>query len=115
MKKVSNAALLVSLIALLSFGAANAQEIKSRTIKFAMQTNPGTAQYDGAGKFAELVGKKSGGKIKAKVFAGGALGGDIAVFSSLQGGTVEVSQMNASLLSGVGLCFSYPLAYISET
>jgi TRAP-type C4-dicarboxylate transport system substrate-binding protein len=115
MKKVSNAALLVSLIALLSFSAANAQEIKNRNIKFAMQTNPGTAQYDGAEKFAELVGNKSGGKMKVKVFGSGALGGDLAVVSSLQGGTVEISQMNASLPSGVALCFSYPLAYISET
>ena len=62
---------------------------------------PGTAQYDGMEKFAELVKQKSGGKLNVKLFGGGALGGDLQVVSALQGGTVEMSLMNASLLNGL--------------
>ena len=51
-------------------------------------------------KFAELVKEKSGGKIKVRLFPGGALGGDVQTVSALQGGTIEMSVMNAGLLSG---------------
>ena len=40
---------------LLAVGTGYAADIQDRTLKFALQTNPGTAQYDGAEKFAELV------------------------------------------------------------
>ena len=42
-------------------------------------------------KFAELVAAKSGGKMKVNVFPGGALGGDAANVSALQGGTLEMA------------------------
>ncbi len=102
---------------LTTLGVAHAADFQERNIKFAMQTNPGTAQYDGAEKFAELAAKKSGGKLKVKIFGGGVLGGDIPVVSSLQGGTVEISQMNASLLNGVFKEFSifdFPYMFDSE-
>ena len=57
-------------------------------------------------KFAELVKEKSGGKIKVKLFPGGTLGGDVQTLSALQGGTVEMSVMNAGLMSGVSKDFS---------
>ena len=47
-------------------------------------------------KFAELVKQKSGGKMTVKLFAGGTLGGDLQIVSALQGGTVEMSLMNAA-------------------
>jgi TRAP-type transport system periplasmic protein len=110
-------ACLVFAALLLPAGIGHAQDIKARNLKFAMQTNPGTAQYDGAEKFVELVGAKSGGKMKVKIFGGGALGGDLQVVSSLQGGTVEISQMNASLLSGVikdFAVFDFPFLFENE-
>ena len=82
-----------------------AQE-KARELKLALQTNPGTAQFDGMEKFAQIVKDKSKGKLTVKVFGGGALGGDLQVVSSLQGGTVEMSLMNASLLNGLVKEFS---------
>lgn len=102
---------------LLPLGVSHAQEAKPKELKFAMQTNPGTAQYDGLEKFAELVQQKSGGKLKIKIFGGGALGGDLAVVSSLQGGTIEMSQMNASLLNGLVKEFSvfdFPYLFNNE-
>src|ERR1700676_4938503 len=87
------------------------------TLRLATQTLPGTAQYDGASKFAELVAKRSSGKLAAKVFGDGALGGDLQVISSLQRGSVEISLMNASLLNGVAKEFSildFPFLFDSE-
>jgi TRAP-type transport system periplasmic protein len=54
----------------------------------------------GVEKFAELVGQKSGGKIKVQVFPGGTLGPDLQVVSAMQGGTIDLNVMNASLLAG---------------
>jgi TRAP-type transport system periplasmic protein len=81
--------------------AAHAADFKERSIKFAMQNTAGSAQYDAAVKFAELVKAKSGGKMTVKVFGGGVLGKDVAVVSAMQGGTVEMCVMNSSLMSGV--------------
>jgi tripartite ATP-independent transporter DctP family solute receptor len=81
--------------------AAQAQAIQERSIKFAMQNSAGSAQYDAAVRFAEIVKAKSGGKLKVKVFGGGVLGKDTAVVSAMQGGTVEMCVMNSSLMAGV--------------
>jgi tripartite ATP-independent transporter DctP family solute receptor len=87
------------------------------TLRLATQTLPGTAQYDGASKFAELVAKKSSGRLAVKVFGDGTLGGDLQVISSLQRGSVEISLMNASLLNGVAKDFAildFPFLFDSE-
>src|SRR5687768_889872 len=82
-------------------GAAQAADIKSRTIKFAFQNAKEHPQGLGAQKFAEILSEKSGGKIKVRTFPGGTLGGDIQTISAAQGGTIEMSVMNAGLLSGL--------------
>jgi TRAP-type transport system periplasmic protein len=89
------------LAALLPVTAAMAQDIKERSIKFAFQNQAEHPQGQGAKKFGELLEAKSGGKIKVKLFAGGTLGGDVQTVSALQGGTVEMTVLNAGLLSGV--------------
>lgn len=80
--------------------AAGAADIKERTLKFAFQNQKDHPQSLGAQKFAELVAQKSGGKITVKLFPGGTLGGDLQTVSALQGGTVELTVLNAGLLSG---------------
>ncbi|WP_407280488.1 TRAP transporter substrate-binding protein [Aromatoleum evansii] len=104
-------------VAMLSTGVMFSADAAARDLKLAMQTNPGTAQYDGVEKFAALVKEKSGGSLTVKIFGGGALGGDLQVVSSLQGGTVELSQMNASLLNGLAKEFSvldFPFLFDNE-
>ncbi|NMF97632.1 TRAP transporter substrate-binding protein [Aromatoleum toluolicum] len=104
-------------VAVLSTGVMFSADAAARDLKLAMQTNPGTAQYDGVEKFAALVKAKSGGSLTVKIFGGGALGGDLQVVSSLQGGTVELSQMNASLLNGLAKEFSvldFPFLFDNE-
>jgi len=74
-------------------------QIQERTIKFPSASNKGHPQVLGVEKFAELVAKKSGGKLTVKPFPGGALGPDLQTVSAMQGGTVEMTVMNASLLA----------------
>ena len=87
---------LIAAVALAATGFAAAQE---RTFKFALQNPKGHPLEMGAVKFAELVAAKSGGKMKVNVFAGGALGGDAANVSALQGGTIEFVQLNSGILA----------------
>jgi tripartite ATP-independent transporter DctP family solute receptor len=54
----------------------------------------------GMDKFKELVEAKSDGKITVKLFPGGVLGGDVQTLSAVQGGTVEMTVLNAGLLAG---------------
>jgi tripartite ATP-independent transporter DctP family solute receptor len=92
-------ALIPSLV-LLS-GVGHAAEINQHAIKFASAGAIGSPAVLGMEKFANLVKERSGGKITVRVFPGGTLGGDIQTISALQGGTVEMSVMNAGLLAGV--------------
>lgn len=75
-------------------------EIKERTLRFAFQNVPEHPQGQGAQKFADLVAQKSGGKIKVRLFGGGQLGGDLQTVSALQGGTLDLTVLNAGLLVG---------------
>ena len=94
-----------------------AADIQERNFKVAIAVNAGTAHYDGGVKFCELLEKKSGGKMKAKMYGGGALGKDTAVVSSMQGGVIEMAIMNANLLTGLVKDFGvldFPFAFSSE-
>jgi len=79
----------------------NAAEINKRTIKLGYQAGKDHPQGLGSQKFADIVAEKSGGKITVKSFPNGTLGGDVATISSMQGGTIEMSVMNAGLLSSL--------------
>jgi tripartite ATP-independent transporter DctP family solute receptor len=79
--------------------ASPAQDVKERTVKFAFQNQSEHPQAMGAKKFADLVAQKSGNKISVKLFPGGTLGGDLQTVSALQGGTVEMTVLNAGILA----------------
>lgn len=89
----------LALAACAMVGLAAAQDIKPRTIKFATQNPKGHPVVMGMEKFAEIVGAKSGGKIKVNLFPGGTLGGDGPNISALQGGTLEMVVMNSGILA----------------
>jgi TRAP-type transport system periplasmic protein len=86
-------------VALLAPGLAQA-EIKDRTLRFAFQNALEHPQGQGAKKFGELVEAKSGGKIKVRLFPSGQLGGDLQTVSAIQGGTIDLTVLNAGLLVG---------------
>ena len=89
---------LVAAAALALLGAAHAQV---KTIKFANQNAKGHPIVMGMERFAELVERNSGGKLKVTVFPGGALGSDQANVSALQGGTLEMAAMNSGIFASV--------------
>jgi tripartite ATP-independent transporter DctP family solute receptor len=97
--RLARRAVLAALASVLPLVAAQAQDIKERTIKFAFQNNKGHPQAEGAQKFADLVAAKSGNKLQVKLFPGGTLGGDLQTVSALQGGTVEMTVLNAGILA----------------
>ena len=87
-------------------GAGYAAEINEHTIKFATAGAIGSPIALGMDKFAEIVKEKSGGQITVKRFPGGTLGGDVQTLSALQGGTVEMTTMNAGILASVAKDFA---------
>ncbi len=94
--KLLKTLLATALVAASLLPAAHAQE---RTIKFAFQNQKDHPQAQGAQKFADLVAAKTGGRIAVKLFPGGTLGGDLQTVSALQGGTVEMTVLNAGILA----------------
>jgi tripartite ATP-independent transporter DctP family solute receptor len=98
MRSVSKIMCSAAALMLLPLSAALAQ-VSERTIKFSFLNSADHPQGLGAAKFAEIVKQKSGGKISVKLFASGALGGDLQTVSALQGGTVEMTVLNAGLLA----------------
>lgn len=94
------AALAVAAALALSGAAASAgAQVRERTIKFAYLNQAGHPQDLGAKRFAELVEKASGQKMHVKLFPGGVLGGDLQNVSAVQGGTLEMTNLNAGILS----------------
>ena len=86
-------------------GAGHAAEIGEHTIKFATAGADGSPIALGMDKFAEIVEAKSDGKITVKRYPGGTLGGDVQTLSAVQGGTVEMTTMNAGILASVAKDF----------
>ena len=84
---------------LASIGAVNAAEIREQSFRFAsaqVSEHPFTMAGQ---RFAEVIAEKTGGKMKAKLYAAATLGGDAQVISSLQGGTVDATFVTAGLIS----------------
>jgi len=101
MKNFVKTLLVLGLSSVLGAGSALAADIKERTFKFSYVQPKESHMGFGAQRFADLVSKKSGGKMTVRVFPGGTLGGDLQTVSALQGGTVEITTMPPSLLAGL--------------
>lgn len=104
MKKSIRSVLFAGAVAASLLGAASAaqaQDIKERSIKFAFVNTADSAHGIGAKRFSEVVAQKSGGKLSIKLYPGGTLGGEAVMASAMQGGTVEMSMMGPGLLTGM--------------
>ena len=75
-------------------------EVREQSFRFATANPKGHPIPAGGEKFGELLAQKSGGKMTVKHFPGGVLGGDVQVLSAVQGGTIELTSMNAGILQG---------------
>ncbi len=98
-------------LALLLAASVSAQEIKAKLGTSLPDSHPQTI---GARKFAELVDKKSNGRIKIGVFSGATLGSDQQMQAALRGGTQEFTVPSTATLANlvkefgvIGLPFSF--------
>src|SRR5678809_191452 len=82
-------------------GAALAQDIQERTIRFGHLNNADHPTSAGVKKFAELVAAKSGGKITVKEYPSSQLGNELQQQSALQGGVQEMLVASTTSLAGI--------------
>lgn len=87
--------------ALLAGGAAMAQDIQERTIRFGHLNNTDHPTSTGVKKFAELVAARSGGKIKVQEYPSSQLGNELQQQAALQGGVQEMLVASTTSLAGV--------------
>ena len=97
-KKTVGVAILAA-CSMVMVGGAQA-EVREMNLRWATANPAGHPIPVGGEKFAELVAKKSGGKMKVKVFPGGVLGSDPQLLSAVQGGTLDFATMNSGILQG---------------
>ncbi len=71
----------------------------STTIRFASLFNPDHSASRSADRFAELVGQKTGGRVKVEVFHSASLGGEREVAEGVRSGSID---MGYSGLGGYG-------------
>ena len=109
----------LAIVAALGFASTQglAADIKERNLKFPIVNAIDHPQGLGAQKFVDVVGQKSGGKIKVKIFPNGTLGGEQQVAAAMQGGTVEVSMMSPAQLVGTikeFVVLDFPFSFTNE-
>ena len=104
-------------LSLAAAGGANAMDVKERTIKLSYVTTKDSPYGLGVEKFAELVAKKSAGKIKVKGYSDGQLGAEVQSISAAQGGVLEMSLVSTAAVSGnvkEFALFDFPFLFSEE-
>jgi tripartite ATP-independent transporter DctP family solute receptor len=87
--------------AVLFAGAASAQDVQERTIRWGHLNNTDHPVSFGVKKFAEILLAKSGGKLNVREFASSQLGNELQQQSALRGGTQEMLSASTTSLATV--------------
>src|SRR4051812_24202301 len=82
-------------------GAAGAQDIQERTIRWGHLNNADHPISLGVQKFAAVLAEKSGGKLKIREFPASQLGGELQQQAALRGGTQEMFSASTTSLATV--------------
>ena len=82
-------------------GAASAQDVQERTIRWGHLNNTDHPVSFGVKKFAEILSAKSGGKLNIREFAASQLGNELQQQSALRGGTQEMLSASTTSLATV--------------
>jgi TRAP-type transport system periplasmic protein len=82
-------------------GAASAQDVQERTIRWGHLNNTDHPVSFGVKKFAEILAAKSGGKLNIREFASSQLGNELQQQSALRGGTQEMLSASTTSLATV--------------
>jgi tripartite ATP-independent transporter DctP family solute receptor len=91
----------VVLGAALFAGAASAQDVQERTIRWGHLNNADHPVSFGVKKFAEILAAKSGGKLNIREFPSSQLGNELQQQSALRGGTQEMLSASTTSLATV--------------
>ena len=103
--------------ALLFAAATGPVTAQVRTLKVGIGLSEDHPQGIAVKKFGELLAQKTGSKMTAKLYAGGALGNDVTMISALRGGTQEMVVPDSSTLVSIVKDFnvlSLPLVIQNE-
>lgn len=100
-RSLALAAITAAAVALGAVSTAAAQDIKPRIIRFGFGNPESSPSGQGVKRFAELVDKKSGGKMKVRLFGDAQLGADMAMQNSLVAGTQEMMVGSTATLVGM--------------
>lgn len=116
--KATAAAWAAVLAAVLATAAVPATaQVSERTFKVGIGLAEDHPQGLAVKYFAEQLAAKSGGKLKAKLFANATLGNDVTMTSALRGGTQEMTVPEISTLMSLNKSFgavSVPLTFQNE-
>jgi TRAP-type transport system periplasmic protein len=82
-------------------GLAGAQDIQDRTIRWGHLNNTDHPVSKGVQKFVEIVGAKSGGKLKVREYPANQLGPEMQQQSALRAGTQEMQSPATTSLVGI--------------
>jgi tripartite ATP-independent transporter DctP family solute receptor len=108
---------LIGLSVALVAANAGAAEIKQRTIKVSYGTAADHPFGLGVNKFADLVAKKTDGKITVRGYPAGQLGAEVPSISSAQGGVLEMAVTSTSAVVGTVkefAPFDFPYLFATE-
>lgn len=103
--------------ALLSWSAHAAPPAQQRVLKAGVGLNADTPQGLGLQHFAHLVERRSEGRLKIELHAGGALGDDLKMVSQLQAGEQDITCPDSATLAKTVKAFSainYPFTFVNE-
>ncbi|MFC5067119.1 TRAP transporter substrate-binding protein [Flaviflagellibacter deserti] len=102
MLKLTSASAAVAVLSTILLSTSTlAADVKERTLKFGYSTFEAHPLGQGANKFVELVGKKSDGKIKMKVYPATQLGSETQTISATQGGVQDIVGTSTAPLTGL--------------
>jgi tripartite ATP-independent transporter DctP family solute receptor len=113
--KFKHLALAATVLAALA--APVAAQIKDHVFKVGIGLSEDHPQALAVKYFAEQLAAKSGGKLVAKLYPGGALGNDVSMTSALRGGTLEMTVPDSSTLMALIKPFgvlNLPLTFNTE-
>ncbi|MDB5857298.1 MAG: dicarboxylate transporter, DctP subunit, partial [Ramlibacter sp.] len=86
--------------ATLALGLPAQAQVGTHSFRAATTDPDASAGPTGLRKFAEILEKKSGGKMKMRVYASSMLGNDAQIIASVQGGTVDFGLHGSPTLVG---------------
>jgi tripartite ATP-independent transporter DctP family solute receptor len=85
----------------IGFAAVSLAQAQNVTLRFGHVVQPGHPISLGTQKLNEILGARSGGRIKVQELGGGSVGGEAQQLSAVQGGIQDMTLPSATVMGGV--------------